>query len=303
MASKPELNLSRVKAFNYRAMYHLRIDLGFNLKTNEGCFDVTRGLLTELADGIEDEDKNPEMYARGMARLAIVSRFLEGEEADSLQRDVTEIARSEGLPQKLSYAREFVLSAAVDATRRLRERLVEPAPEPAAQSDGEKPSEELTKEPRKKKGVQKDSYRPARSPDYADLEDVIKYLYEAGVVSPSHAAILLVVFGYVQPKDGVSDRLRNDIMRARNDLRTRITTYQTRRHSTFEAEGIAALESFIAQSPVEGRMQLRLEDADKMIAVGSVLVSIHGQSEVRSTQQFDRPGKYDGMGTIINFDE
>jgi hypothetical protein len=68
----------------------------------------------------------------------------------------------------------------------------------------------------------KESYKALREPDYSDPEDVVKYLFSTGIISSSHAKALIVTLGYQRPEGEISESLKNDMERIRNELRARI---------------------------------------------------------------------------------
>jgi len=154
-----------------------------------------------------------------------------------------------------------------------------------------------------RKSSSKNEYKAPAQPDYSDPEDVVKYLFEAGIVSPSHAAALLVTLGFERPQGEISEKLKNDINRVRSDLSARIATYRTQKHLVFDLEGVRILEVFIEKSINNPNLQLVLDDKTRMVSVGSALVSLHQLNEVRTDRPPERSDKYDGTGTVIEFGE
>lgn len=291
---KPDFDYGLAKAFIKRATHHyyLHSDLGFNLEDSNDISDFTLGLMTEWSDSF-DKDDDSRATEVAMAKLAIVSGLLTGEPKQALQNDLTELVDTKEVPRQKGKLREFALSIGGEAGTSLKERFPSDVDTPIkiAQTSGHIST---------KRRVE---HSPAREPDYTDLEDVVKYLYEAGLVSPSHAAALLVTLGYFKPETGVPDKLKNDIRRIQNDLRARIAVYHTPRVNGFKEKGVRILESFITQSIENPNIKLIVDDSSSMIAVSDVLLDLHRLGDVRGTNAPERPNKYDGMGTIIPIDE
>lgn len=261
-------------------------------------------VLTAGLEEVERHQDDEEFYTRRIAEIALITDGLYGVdyiELGRIYRDSLAAIRKEG-----SYmVWRSAIGRVVGSVREDFETSASSVEE-AHRRDTEGMSKVVANVEKKigaKSGANKREYKSAVEPDYADIQDVIKYLYEAGIVSPSHAAALMVTLGFQRPEGEISNDLKQDMNRIRNDLRARITAYSTRKLTTFEHDGIRVLEGFIAQSTHNPNLQLLLADESRMIAVGSMLVNLHQQGEVRNKLLPERPDKYYGMGSIIKFDE
>ena len=227
------------------------------------------------------------------AKAAWCLDFLEGEELPTLQQRIRDYDAPE---LKDLLPNDIILSVAQEGAAFARQQL-------SGELERKEPAVSMLSEPTAPADASEPEVKYGQSPDLADPQDVIKYLFEIGIVSPSHAAALLVAFGFERPAGEISERLENDIKRIKSDLRARIAAYRTGRTYIFEFEGIRVIEAFLALSEVKPQLQLKLPDADAMTAVGSAIVALHLQRDVRQGISTERPGKYSGTGTIIDFGE
>jgi len=273
------------RATDYR---YLHSDLGFNLKSirsdeDFNAADFTSALLTEYATiyGFDNED--------AMARLAVAVDFLQDKPIDLLNEELKKLVDKGIVDKKHKKLREFVLSISGEAANSLKQRF---------------PNE--TKNDSKLTAVKTNShkaeYTKAIEPDYADVQDVIKYLFEVGNISPGHATALLVTLGYVRPETGMTKELKNDVLRIRADLQSRIEVYRKQKPSRREQDGLRIIEAFIARSVDSPNLQLSLDDADAMKAVGETMTKLHQLRDVRPKAPSERANKYDGMGSLIPFE-
>lgn len=228
-----------------------------------------------------------------LAKSAWCLDFLEGEELPALQQQIRDYDAPE---LKDLLPNDVILSVAQDGAAFARQQLSE-------EPERKERAVSIVSEPAAPADAPEPEVKYGQPPDLADPQDVVKYLFETGIVSPSHAAALLIAFGFERPAGEISERLANDIRRIKSDLRARIAAYRTGRTYIFEFEGIRAIEAFLAQSEIKPQLQLKLSDADAMTAVGSAIVALHLQGDVRKRAPTERPGKYDGMGAIIDFGE
>src|SRR6478609_9267354 len=129
------LNQQRINTFNRRAKFHVRDAFGLDLKNREQSLDFARSLLTEYSDTMKtpesDADANEQAaYKIFMARLAITTRFLEGESESVLQAELKKMVAVGDVSQKERHLREFTLKMAGAAARSLKERLEDDISEP-----------------------------------------------------------------------------------------------------------------------------------------------------------------------------
>ena len=295
MPDSQSLNYNRVKRFNGRAKYHLS-DLGYDLTHPEESLDYARSMLTEYADQFEttrDEEGNI-TFVNDTDRelLAIAVGSLESDSHGSLallDTRLREMAAQGHVTNKEKHLNEFTLSVAGFAAKSLKKQFPQ------------KPKKESGLSTAKSKN--KPEYIAAIEPDYANLQDVIRYLYEAGNISSSHAKVLLVTLGYVRPEAGMTKELMNDVLRIRADLRSRIEACRKQKPTSIGQDGLRIIEAFIRSSIDKPDLQLSLEDATAMTTVGKTMVKLHQLRDVRSSIPAERANKYDGMGTKINFEE
>lgn len=301
MPDKRDFNYNRVKRFNTRAKYHLKSDLGFDLTNPNDSFDLARSLLSEYADQFDttkDEDGNITFTSDAdKERMAIAVESL-GYDASSpeqttqfLEARLHELIAQGYVPKKEKHLHEFTLNVAGFAAKSLKKQFPVQVKEKRDQ-----PASKPTKS-------HKAEYVAATEPDYTNIQDVIRYLYEIGNISPSHASALLVALGYLRPETGITNGLRNDVRRVKTNLQARIEMYQAKKPSDFEQSGLRIIEAFLARSMQNPDLQLSLREADAMMAVGYVMVKIHQQGDVRANVPRERANKYDGMGTSIPIEQ
>lgn len=245
--------------------------------------------LERAAYHYEDED----VYKRQIAEIAFILDGLHGLEYPELGRtyrsSLTGVAR-EG-------AFTAWRGAIGRAVKEVRYDLEHPNEIKAKEQDAIEETSKGETSASKKKEV----YVPLAEPDYSDPEDVVKYLFSVGIISPSHAKALLVTLGYQRPEGEISDSLKNDMQRIRNDLRARIAVYK---HGIMlEEAGTHILESFIAKSATNPNLKLILGDEDAMYAAGRALDAIHRIDNFRGGTPRISQDKYSDMKISVPIDE
>jgi len=272
-----------------------------SLKPSEGdSATFTNKLLTFNLEDIASK-RDDDIYTRRMAEVAFTLDGLYGVAYPELGRIYRDSIRT--ISRDGPYAVWRSMLGAVVKVARDKMEISLKEPETQDIENVETAASATANVVSMKNTAIKREYKSPAEPDYADIQDVVKYLYQAGILSPSHAAALMVTLGFQRPEGGISDELKNDMIRIRSDLRARIAAYQAHPYNIHQDKGLRVLESFIAQSSTKPDLQLSLPNPGVMVSVGIALVDIHRQGEVRGKQQSERPDKYDGMGAIIDFGE
>lgn len=286
MTNNREFKHDRLRDFNRRANYHARGIFGFDINDPDEGHDLARSLFTEYADTFktpseQDDEQTKLAYEIGMARIALAVGWLEGGQDELMQAKLTQMVKEKHVPSGQKLIREYTFKIAGAATKSLNERITTAqAGEQGTEQDAAQSEAEAATQPKKKATTE--TYTEPE-PDYADLQDVIKYLFAVGTISPSRAAILLVALGYERPEGEMSDGLKKDMARIRGDLRNRITAYRAGRLSTFQKEGANVIEAFLTQSSSRPELTLMLEDDTTMVSVGSTLIDLHRIDDIHRT--------------------
>jgi hypothetical protein len=285
-----EFDIKRVRAFNRRAILNRNLGTGhgFDLRRVDESIEFATSLLTIYADVATTPEQ--------MALLDVAADELMGVPADSQDARIQELQVQGVVSRSEERYQTIVNDVAEQAARILRDEVYRWRDESTAAVT--QPNVE-----RKKTQKSRQPERKAELPNMADPGAVIRYLFEAGVLTSGHSSALLLYFGLEEPVRGVSDdKLRMITSQAERDVRERVSLpdvwyrYEARR-------GIHAIRSFVRQKREDRSLRLILKDESDMLSIGESIINMYtldleGRSPAPSSE-----GKYANTGAHIPIDE